>query len=383
MLDIKNGTIDKSNESSDDKEILNDKDILNDVDMLNNVDISNDGDVLNDMDISNNNISNDMNENSEKSEELLSVSNISISFLQYTRGLRQNLLKVISDLTLDISTGEIVAILGSSGSGKSLLAHAILGILPKNATLTGEMSFKGKNLDQNLKENVRGSEIALIPQSVNYLDPLMKVSDQVIGETVDEEDKKTKKIHQRKVFEEYGLGEEVDDLYPFQLSGGMARRVLVSTALIQNPDLVIADEPTPGLDDKAIEETLNYLKQMANDGKGVLLITHDINAALNVADKIVIFYSGYVIEIVNAKDFSGDGENLVHPYTRALYKALPQNGFHLYEGHQPIHGEIPEGCVYYDRCDHPTDCCKTLNPELQDIQGKKVRCHRGHRKYSR
>ena len=297
------------------------------------------------LNIKNKTISNDMNENSEKSEELLSVSNISISFLQYTRGLRQNLLKVISDLTLDISTGEIVAILGSSGSGKSLLAHAILGILPKNATLTGEMSFKGKNLDQNLKENVRGSEIALIPQSVNYLDPLMKVSDQVIGETVDEEDKKTKKIHQRKVFEEYGLGEEVDDLYPFQLSGGMARRVLVSTALIQNPDLVIADEPTPGLDDKAIEETLNYLKQMANDGKGVLLITHDINAALNVADKIVIFYSGYVIEIVNAKDFSGDGENLVHPYTRALYKALPQNGFHLYEGHQPIHGEIPEGCV--------------------------------------
>nr|WP_269316543.1 ATP-binding cassette domain-containing protein [Methanobrevibacter arboriphilus] len=222
MLDIKNGTIDKSNEASDDKKILNDRYILNDVDMLNNVDISNDGDVLNyvdmsndgdvlndvdmsndgdvlnDMDISNNDISNDMNENSEKSEELLSVSNISISFLQYTRGLRQNLLKVISDLTLDISTGEIVAILGSSGSGKSLLAHAILGILPKNATLTGEMSFKGKNLDQNLKENVRGSEIALIPQSVNYLDPLMKVSDQVIGETVDEEDKKLKKFIKEK-----------------------------------------------------------------------------------------------------------------------------------------------------------------------------------------
>ncbi len=190
MLDIKNGTIDKSNEASDDKEILSDTDILNDADILSDTDMLNDAGILNDADISNNNISNDMNENSEKSEELLSVSNISISFLQYTRGLRQNLLKVISDLTLDISTGEIVAILGSSGSGKSLLAHAILGILPKNATLTGEMSFKGEKLDQNLKEKVRGSEIALIPQSVNYLDPLMKVSDQVIGETVDEEDKK-------------------------------------------------------------------------------------------------------------------------------------------------------------------------------------------------
>jgi len=319
----------------------------------------------------------------KKSKELLSVSNISISFLQYTKGLRQNNLKVISDLTLSVSSGEIVAILGSSGSGKSLLAHGILGILPSNADLSGEMKFEGKNLDQKLKKKLRGKEIALIPQSVNFLDPLMKVSDQVIGETTDEEDKKAKKAHQREVFEKYGLGEEVDDLYPFQLSGGMARRVLASTALLQNPKLVIADEPTPGLDDAAIQETLNHIKQMADEDRGVLLITHDINAALKVADKITIFYSGYVIEIANVEDFTGDGERLIHPYTRALYKALPQNGFNLYKGHQPLHGELPEGCVYYDRCDHPTDSCMKINPDLREIGDKKVRCHRGHRKYSR
>lgn len=318
-----------------------------------------------------------------ENNELLSVSNISISFLQYTRGLKQNLLKVISDLTVSVSSGEVIAILGSSGSGKSLLAHAILGILPKNADLTGEMKFEGKILDQNLKEKVRGKEISLIPQSVNFLDPLMKVSDQVIGETIDEEDKKVKKLHQIEVFERYGLSQEVDDLYPFQLSGGMARRVLISTAILENPKLVIADEPTPGLDDVAIEETLKNIKQMADEGIGVLLITHDINAALKVADKIAIFYSGYVIEIANVEDFSGDGENLKHPYTRALYKALPQNGFNLYKGHQPLHGELTEGCVYYDRCDHPTAICMKTNPDLQEIGGKKVRCHRGHRKYSR
>ncbi|RBQ22578.1 putative ABC transporter ATP-binding protein [Candidatus Methanobinarius endosymbioticus] len=322
-------------------------------------------------------------EKSEESKELLSVSNISISFLQYTKGLRKNLLKVISDLTLSVSSGEIVAILGSSGSGKSLLAHAILGILPNNADLTGEMTFEGKELDQKFKEKLRGKEIALIPQSVNFLDPLMKVADQVIGETVDEEDKKAKKAHQREVFEKYGLDEKVDDLYPFQLSGGMARRVLVSTALLQNPKLVIADEPTPGLDDVAIQETLNNIKQMAAEDRGVLLITHDINAALKVADKIAIFYSGYVIEIANVEDFTDDGENLIHPYTRALYKALPQNGFNLYKGHQPFHGELPEGCVYSDRCDQNTDSCMKINPDLREIEGKKVRCHRGHRKYSR
>lgn len=314
--------------------------------------------------------------------EILSVSNISISFLQYTRGLRQNILKVISDLTLNVSEGEVVAILGSSGSGKSLLAHAILGILPSNANLTGDMKFEGKDLNQKLKEELRGKEIALIPQSVNYLDPLMKVADQVIGETIDEKDKISKKSRQRMIFEKYGLGEEVDDLYPFQLSGGMARRVLVSTALLQNPRLVIADEPTPGLDDVAIEETLNNIKQMANYGIGVLLITHDINAALKVADKIAIFYSGYVIEIANAEDFSGDGENLKHPYTRALYKALPQNGFMLNKGHQLLHDEVTEGCIYHDRCDSPTDVCMKINPDLYELEGKKVRCHRGHRKYS-
>lgn len=319
----------------------------------------------------------------DNSETLLSISNISISFLQYTQGLRQNTLKVISDLTLDIKKGEIIAILGSSGSGKSLLAHAILGILPKNAQLSGEMKFEGKNLNQTKKEKLRGSEIALIPQSVNFLDPLMKVSDQVIGEVKNEEERKLKKAKQKKVFEKYGLGEEVDDLYPFQLSGGMARRVLVSTALLTNPKLIIADEPTPGLDDVAIKETLNNIKDMANEGKGVLLITHDINAALQVADKIAIFYSGYVIEIADIKDFSNDGENLKHPYTRALYQALPQNGFKLFKGHQPIHGEISEGCVFYDRCDDPTENCMKINPDLQEIDQTKVRCHRGHRKYSR
>jgi peptide/nickel transport system ATP-binding protein len=310
------------------------------------------------------------------SEEILNVSNISISFLQYTRGLRQNLLKVITDLTLNISSGEVIAVLGSSGSGKSLLAHAILGILPKNAQLSGEIKYKGEILDQKRKEELRGKEIALIPQSVNFLDPLMKVSDQVIGEVEDEEDKKRKKAHQREVFEKYGLSEEVDDLYPFQLSGGMARKVLVSTALLTNPKLVIADEPTPGLDDKAIEETLSHIRKMADDGVGVLLITHDINAALKVADKVAIFYSGYVIEIANVGDFSGDGERLKHPYTHALYNALPQNGFKLYKGHQPLHGEIPVGCVFNSRCPHPTESCVMVNPDLMENGGTYVRCNK-------
>ena len=107
-------------------------------------------------------------------DKLLDVENVSISFIQYIKGLNQRDLKVITDLTLDISEGEILAVLGSSGSGKSLLAHAIFGILPDNANLNGKIKFKGKELSQEDKEEIRGKGIVLVPQSVNFLDPLMK-----------------------------------------------------------------------------------------------------------------------------------------------------------------------------------------------------------------
>ena len=307
-------------------------------------------------------------------EKLLDVENVSISFIQYVKGLNQRKLKVISDLTLDVSEGEILAVLGSSGSGKSLLAHAIFGILPENADLNGKIKYKGKELSQEDKEELRGNEISLIPQSVNFLDPLMKISDQAIGHVENDDGKKEKKKKQREIFEHYNLGPEVDDMYPFQLSGGMARRVLVSTALLSDPKLVVADEPTPGLDQKTVEETLNHFKHMKEDGVGVLLITHDIHAALEIADRIGIFYSGFVIEIAENKDFSGDGENLLHPYTKLLYKALPANGFELTRGHQPLHGEITQGCPFYDRCEMKFDRCKNERPELIDLGNKKVRC---------
>lgn len=303
--------------------------------------------------------------------KLLEVNNLSISFTQYVQGLNRHDSKVITDLTIDVDENEIVAILGSSGSGKSLLAHSILGILPYNSHVTGEIKYEGQVLDQELKEKLRGNEICLIPQSVNFLDPLMKVSEQAIGECKDENEHNEKKLRQREIFDKYGLDESVDDLYPFELSGGMARKVLLSTALVGDPKLLIADEPTPGLDSKSVNETIEDIRNLKENGKGVLLITHEIDVALKTADRIAIFYSGYVIEINTVENFK-NAENVLHPYSKALINSLPRNGFNLTEGVQPL-DEVP-GCPYYENCPIRLDKCEKNKPELIDHEGIMIRC---------
>ncbi|MBQ9624741.1 MAG: ABC transporter ATP-binding protein, partial [Clostridia bacterium] len=241
-------------------------------------------------------------------DTILKVENLSISFTQYVKGLERRDLTVISNLDLDVKKGEIVAIVGSSGSGKSLLAHAILGILPENATLEGSITYKGKDLTEEKKAELRGKEICLIPQSVNYIDPLMQAG-RFVQLSVPN-DKEEAKRRQRKVFEEYNLAKEVDSMYPFQLSGGMTRRVLVSTAAIMDSEIIIADEPTPGLDEEALNETLNLFKGLRDKGASIIIITHDIQAALKIADRIAIFYAGTTLEIANREDFEGLGERL-------------------------------------------------------------------------
>ena len=159
-------------------------------------------------------------------ETILSVKDLSVSFHMYDTGLEQYDLQVISNLTLDVKPGEIVAIAGSSGSGKSLLAHAVMGLLPGNASISGEISYKGKVLSQQDKESLRGTEMALVPQSVSYLDPLMKVGAQVRGDKADSQIRKA----QKEIFERFHLKEGTENLYPFQLSGGSLndRNVIIS-----------------------------------------------------------------------------------------------------------------------------------------------------------
>ena len=306
-----------------------------------------------------------------KKEPILSVKDLGISFSQYTKGLRRRELEVITNLDIDLYEGEILAVVGSSGSGKSLLAHAILGILPDNATTEGNIIYKGKTLTLKDKEKLRGREIVFIPQSVNFLDPLMKVSKQV---KISIENKEEANKRQRDIFNKYGLDKKVDNLYPFELSGGMARKVLLSTALVSDCKVIIADEPTPGLDEKSLNEALKDFRNIADSGRAILMITHDIEAALKIADKIAVFYAGTTLEIANVNDFKGDGKNLRHPYSKALLNALPQNGFKPIKGSQPMPNELPKGCLFQDRCEYISEKCRLIRPNARMVRDGMVRC---------
>lgn len=180
------------------------------------------------------------------------------------------------------------------------------------------------------------------------------------------------KARSRSILNRYHLHSEIEELYPFQLSGGMTRRVLISTALMETPSLVIADEPTPGLDSRAVHHIMSHFREIADNGAALLLITHDLEAALSIADRIVVFYAGFTLEDAPAADFTEE-QALRHPYTQALWRAMPQHKFQPIAGTQPYAEHLPEGCPFVPRCPHPKMECSGAIP-YQPLAGGFVRC---------
>ncbi len=301
---------------------------------------------------------------------LLEIKNLSVEFKMNGNLDKTSNNQVVSDLSIKAYPGEILTIVGSSGSGKSILAHGILGLLPDNAKVCGQMYYDGQLVDEELLKKLRGNEITFIPQSVSNLDPLVK-----IGKQVRKFSKEAKVIEkQRKIFEEYDLCKKSENLYPFQLSGGMARRTLISTSVMQEPRMIIADEPTPGLDVESAKKTMDYFRDFANENKAVILITHDIELAINYSDKVAIFYAGQIIEITKAKYFKKGVEYLRHPYTKALYESLPSNGFKPIEGLQPENVIYDQTCVFKDRCKYKKDLCDKKIKVLEFVD-EMVKCN--------
>lgn len=265
------------------------------------------------------------------SHHLLTVEHLTVAYRMYDPRARfwrprRAYHDVLRDLTLSVHEGEILALVGASGSGKSVLADALMGLFDANAVASGEMWFDGRRVAPGDLGSLRGHGISLVPQGVSSLDPSMRVGEQVRGEArgadrrARKEDARRRMARQRELFEAYGLAPVVERMYPHELSGGMARRVLLMCALMEEPRLLIADEPTPGMDDESAAVAARDLRAFAQDGGGVLLITHDLDFALSVADRLAVFREGTVVEETSVAAFRC-AEALRDPYARELSRA--------------------------------------------------------------
>lgn len=307
----------------------------------------------------------------EQHSPLLQVNELSVGFSRYGKGFSKTLLPVIHRLSLSVNRGEILAVVGSSGAGKSLLAHAILGLLPGNAAVEGSIAYGGTPLDAAAQRRLRGKEIAFIPQTVAALDPLLKA-----GAQVQNGDKSPGMNRRREeAFARLGLADGVKNLYPFALSGGMARRVLFASAAVSEASLILADEPTPGMGAGQAVQALSIFQQFAGEGKAVVLITHDVDLALAFAHRIAIFYAGTIVEETPVQHFAAGPAALRHPYSKALWQAMPQHGFTPLPGFQPYAGELPRGCPFAPRCGCKSSLCGSEFPPARALRGGLVRCH--------
>ncbi|MDM7981024.1 MAG: ATP-binding cassette domain-containing protein [Rhizobium sp.] len=257
---------------------------------------------------------------------MLSVESLSIGFLRYDGLIHRCEVPALDGIDLKVDRGEILALVGASGAGKSLLAHALFGILPENAVVRGNISLNGEQVEAANGGKDHRPRMALVPQSLSHLDPLARCGKQLLwaakrcGKV-----KTTADLIDR--LESFGLGAEVMRLYPHQVSGGMARRLLLAIATIGEPDLIVADEPTSGLDPDAAENVLRHLRRLADSGKAVLLITHDLVTAVSHADRVAILKRGRLLGTEPANAFSDEGQKLTLPYARALWLAMPGNQF--------------------------------------------------------
>lgn len=256
---------------------------------------------------------------------MLSLSNLSLQF-ERPRGLwRGAASQRLSGVSLTLQAGEVLAVIGSSGAGKSLLAEAILGLLPANARLSGEIRFEGRLLHSPAcRRGLAGRRIGYVPQQVTHLDPLATIGAQLSWASA----RGGRPADLVARLARLGLGPGVLRAAPHELSGGMARRVLLAMAGVGEVDLLIADEPTSGLDPEIRALVLGQLRAHADQGGAVLLITHDLMAALPVCDQVLLLHDGEMAGQEPAARFTAAGEALQSPQARALWRALPENGFH-------------------------------------------------------
>ncbi|MFJ4708652.1 ABC transporter ATP-binding protein [Streptomyces anulatus] len=275
----------------------------------------------------------------------------------------------VTEARFSVAPGECLALVGESGCGKSVLASALLGLLPANATTTGSAVLGGDTDlltadERTLARTVRGRRIGLVPQSpAAHLTPVRTVRAQLeeslrelTGVRGSALGKAALVAAARASFPEGHL-----DRYPHELSGGLAQRAATALALIGDAPLLLADEPTTGLDRDLVERTVDELRRHTDEGRALLIITHDLAAAMRIADRVAVMYAGRIVEIADAAPFFG-APGPRHPYARGLLDALPERDFAPIPGMPPELGALPDGCAFAARCAYADARCTDERP---------------------
>jgi oligopeptide/dipeptide ABC transporter ATP-binding protein len=298
----------------------------------------------------------------------------------------------VRDFGLTIAPREVVGLVGESGSGKSVTSLALMRLLPPQARATGEILFAdGNGASRNLLQvsdpdmrQLRGSQMAMIFQELmTALNPVMRVGDQ-IAEAVSVHASVTKKAAWERaiaVMEDVAIPEATRRArdYPHQLSGGMRQRVMIAMAIVNRPQLLIADEPTTALDVTVQAQILELLAQLrAKFGLAMLFISHDLAVVSQIADRIAVMYAGNLVEVGTKRDIF---QTPAHPYTRGLLNAVPTLKTDRTRPLETIEGTVPPvdavlvGCPFEPRCDfREVECARSLPPLVQVTPGHWARC---------
>ncbi len=291
---------------------------------------------------------------------------------------------ILKNINFSFFKGKIHAIVGESGCGKTMSVMSILKLLPKNSkVLGGKIVFEGQNIlsySEKQMRQIRGRKIALIPQDpMTSLNPLYTIENQLLEVIMLHNDiskeQALKVAIQALESVEFKDAEKRIKSYPHELSGGMKQRVIIAMALAANADILIADEPTTALDVTIQAQILKLLEKIKQQGKTIILITHDLGVVAQYSDDISIMYLGAIVERTQTRELF---KNPHHPYTKALIEALPvKKGKKLknIKGQPSQITQIIEGCPFNPRCEKADYMCHTKMPELTNISNSNVSCH--------
>ena len=319
-------------------------------------------------------------------EPILQVRNLEVKY-----HTREGILTAIRDASFEIGEAEILGVVGESGCGKSTVASAVLRLLPPNGELSGgEIWFKGRDLcqlDEEAMRGMRGRDLAMIFQdAMTSLNPVFSVEQQMVDalraqRSIDDRaGQKELRARAVEMLDRVGIPDPDRQIgeYPHQFSGGMRQRIMIATALLSNPALLVADEPTSALDVTLEAQILELICDLRDElGTAILYITHDLGVIARLCDRVIVMYAGSVVETGDVFTIFDDPK---HPYTQALVRSHPSHSareHHLrtIRGRVPSLQDLPAGCKFAPRCDWARELCDQAEPRHWQSDGHNVLCH--------